>query len=346
MITMASIVAVFNIANLDATIKASGPFLRIVSCGLNFFESKAILAKVPIETRMIPVSRGPKAADGSGSEVHWRAITNSSLIGTTDEEAHDVLTAEYESINDRVASWNAWRESIDESVNAAARDKIMRPVYQVRAEYLLDYYYTTRPDSAPTAGVMSTTKLDRDLETSDLWCLVALMGSADYAKRKSEILDGLGEAYYAMLKENAALKRGLGGEAGATEGAADAAREADATDNGPEADERLWFEEPNLEMMNHFLDDIVAPVAEAIRLLPEEPLVSFFEASDDADGLNEKAAWLSKAPELKHADIAVVRMYTWLNLRAHRNLKLKHVPRGTNDTANNFFSAMRASMNN
>lgn len=329
MFTMASLVAVFNIANLDATIKASGPFLRIVSCGLSYMDSKAILSAVPIETRMIPVSRGPKAADGSGSEIHWRAITNNSLVGTTDEEAHKVLTAEFESIKGRVDSWNAWRNEIDESVNAAARDKIMRPVYQVRAEYLLDYYYTARPGSAPSAGVMSTTKIDRELETDNVWCLVALMGSADYARRKSEILDGLGEAYYAMLKEHASMK-GLA---------------ADSDEASDEANERLWFESPDEAMMDQFLDDIVAPVAEALRLITDEPLVAFFQASDDAEALNEKAAWLSKAPELKHADIAVVRMYTWLNLRAHTSLKLKHISRSASEAANSFFASMRAALN-
>lgn len=327
---MASIVAVFNIANLDATIKASGPFLRIVACGLSYIESKAIMDSVPMETRMIPVSKGPSGPDGLGSVLYWRPISNLSFTGLSDTASNKVLNDEFDSIERRTTEWNAWRESIDQSVNDAARLKVMRPVYQVRAEYLLDYYFTTWPAQTPVSGVMSTTKIDRNLETTGhTWCLVAIMGSAAYEKRKSEILEGLGEAYYAMLKESAS----------ASGPSVEAPNEA-----SDEANERLWFEKPNEALMTQFLENIVAPVAEALRQLPEEPLVAFFQASDDPDALNEKASWLSKAPELKHADIAVVRMYSWLNMRSTKNMKLKHISRGTNAQANDFFSAMRAAM--
>jgi len=334
-------VAVFNVANVGSSIKASNPSLRIISVGLPYIQSKELTNQLDVETRMLPVSRGPKSADATGSEIHWKPISNESLSALDQASATIQMQLEYDSIKGRVDNWNALRESIDAEVTKAAQDKIMRSVNQVRAEALLTMLKDLESETAaagtgpaaetaagtgPAAGTglapepsqKFVPKLSRDMETvGQTWALIAIMGDAEYSKKKSEILDAIGSAYFEFLKNSTGL----------------------TDDNEAEA---RWHSESN--SMEPFLIKLVKPMADALSNIREEPLVAFFDSSDDADSLNKKAEALSKAPELKHADIAIVRMYTWLNLRTAQSHRIEHKTRGNNTSAAEFFAAMRSSL--
>lgn len=331
-------VAVFNTANVGSSIKASAPSLRIISVGLPYIQSKELSNQLDVETRMLPVSRGPKLADGSGSDIHWKPISNECLSALDDASAKLKLQAEYESIAERVSSWNSLRESIDAEVSKAAQDKIMRSVQQVRAEALLAMLRDLEQcdsitdahaaDAGPSDGKATVEdpktkfvpKLSRDMETvGQTWALIAIMGDAEYTKKKSDILDAIGSSYFEFLKESTGL---------------DDENEAEAK----------WTLDTN-NSLDIFLRNLVKPLSLALTDLKEEPLVSFFDSSDDADALNKKAEILSKAHELRHADIAIVRMYTWLNLRTAQSHRIAHKTRGDNTSAAEFFAAMRSSFN-
>lgn len=325
-------VAVFNTANTDASIKASGPSLRIISVGLPFIQSKELCDQLDLETRMLPMSKGPKLADGSGCDIHWKAISNACLVDLDSDAAKVQLQLEYESIRDRVTKWNEMRDSIDAEVTKAAQEKVMRPVYQVRAEALLAMLReamlrdaeTARPEASSAAAAPLAAKfvpkLSRDMETvGQTWALIAIMGDADYTKKKSDILDAIGKSYFEFLKSSVGL---------------DDENEAEAK----------WHADASYDL-TPFLLNMVKPMSEAILALKEEPLVSFYDSSDDADALNKKAEALSKTLDLKHADIAIVRMYTWLNLRTVQSHRIEHKTRGDNASASEFFSAMRSSFN-
>lgn len=329
-------VAVFNTANTDASIKASGPSLRIISVGIPFIQSKELCDQLDLETRMLPMSKGPKLADGYGCDIHWKAISNACLVDLDSDAAKVQLQLEYESIRDRVTKWNEMRDSIDAEVTKAAQEKVMRPVYQVRAEALLAMLRdsATLCDAAGAESVAApgpvappappaakfVPKLSRDMETvGQTWALIALMGDADYTKKKSDILDAIGKSYFEFLKSSVGLD----------------------DDNEAEA---KWHADSSNDL-TPFLLNMVKPMSEAILALKEEPLVSFYDSSDDADALNKKAEALSKTLDLKHADIAIVRMYTWLNLRTVQSHRIEHKTRGDNASASEFFTAMRSSFN-
>jgi hypothetical protein len=313
-------VAVFNIANVGSTIKATSPSLRIISVGLPYIQSKELISQLNVETRMLPMSRGPKLADGSGADIHWKPISNEQLSALDDDAAKIQMQLEYESVRDRVSNWISLRESIDAEVAKAAQEKVMRSVNQVRAEALLEMLkdISTEPSGPPASEPTSkfVPRLSRDMETvGQTWALIAIMGDADYAKKKSEILDAIGSSYFSFIKEST----GHDGE-----------NEAEAS----------WHAD-SANSLEPFLRNLVKPMADALADIKEEPLVAFFESSDDADALNNRAEQLSKSPELKHADIAIVRMYSWLNLRMAQSHRIEHKTRGNNPCAAEFFSAMR-----
>ncbi len=326
-------VAVFNVANVGSSIKASCPSVRIISVGLPYIQSKELSNQLDVETRMLPVSRGPKSADGTGSEIHWKPISNECLSALDEASATVQMQLEYESINDRVAKWNKLRDSIDAEVTKAAQDKVMRSVNQVRAEALLAMLRGLPEVPKVPAAVAETgpvahikfddakfvPKLSRDMETvGQTWALIAILGDSAYSTKKSEILDAIGSAYFEFLKESTGL------------------------DDENEAEARWHSETTN--SLEPFLQKLVRPMADALCDLTEEPLVAFFDSSDDAEALNKKAEQLSKAPELKHADIAIVRMYTWLNLRMAQSHRIEHKTRGSNASAAEFFAAMRSAI--
>lgn len=323
-------VAVFNVANVGSSIKASCPSVRIISVGLPYIQSKELTNQLDVETRMLPVSRGPKSADGTGSEIHWKPISNECLSALDQASATIQMQLEYESINDRVAKWNKLRDSIDAEVTKAAQDKVMRSVNQVRAEALLAMLRglpevpesETGPVAMPEVkfdDAKFVPKLSRDMETvGQTWALIAILGDSVYSTKKSEILDAIGSSYFEFLKESTGL------------------------DDENEAEARWHSESTN--SLEPFLQKLVMPMADALRDLTEEPLVAFFDSSDDAEALNKKAEQLSKAPELKHADIAIVRMYTWLNLRMAQSHRIEHKTRGSNASAAEFFAAMRSAI--
>jgi hypothetical protein len=317
-------VCVFNIANINGSIKASGPSLRVISVGLPYIQSKELTHQLDVETRLLPVSRGPNSPDGSGCDIHWKAISNQSLTALDEDAAKIQLQIEYDSIRTRVNSWNKLRDDIDAEVSRAAQERILRSVNQVRAEALLMMLKAREPceagDNHETRKEMTTfvPRLSRDMETvGQTWALIAIMGDSEYYNKKSQILDSIGRAYFAFIKE------------------------ATQKDDDNEAEAAWHSDEKN--SLDIFLTGIVQPLADALGQLSQEPLVALFEASDDPDALNKKAELLSKARELKHADIAIVRMYSWLNLRTAQSHRIQHKTRGNNATAAEFFTAMRAS---
>lgn len=345
--------AVFNIANTGSSIRALGPNVRLLGFGLNKTEADGLASAKAIETRIWPMSRGPTAADGSGIELNWRPISNLCLVDHN--AAEEALAAEYASIAGRVEAWNAWREALDADVAAAARDHVLRPVYQVRAEMLLATYKATYPTletrpeflepASPKSPVPGTPRVGpvnqveqeenrafgaaivpkwsrADEIVGQTWALMAIIGDAAYEKAKAEHLETLGRKYFDFLKTYT-----------------EQTEDIDA--------ERIWHERMSNEseecdtVLKLFMTMEVAPVHKALEALVEEPMVAFFSASEDPEALNKQAETLAKSAALKHADVAVVRMYAWLALRAAKSHRIKHVCRGSKQ-ASDFFEAMRA----
>jgi ubiquinone biosynthesis protein Coq4 len=93
------------------------------------------------------------------------------------------------------------------------------------------------------------------------------------------------------------------------------------------------------DLLKIFNEKYTKPAKYELRGLLQEPQIAIFGFGDDPEILKEKAKTLSELPELKHASIAVVRMYSWLNLNFVESHKIEHTSRLP--IADSFFKAMR-----
>ena len=295
--------AVYSLAHREASIVASGPAVRLNGfLGLDDAMERAFGSDT--ETRVWQCTSGPKVAE-QNIEVHWRPITRNSC--------HKTLNDEYESTWRRFEDWKTWRESVSREVLDAARDRRMRDVLPIRATKLLaDYDATVAASAAMVSQSVQklVPKLTRDDEIrGQTWAIIAICGDALYERQRQEILEALGRQYISELRLRTKLETEDLDELEA------ALSNSDALD---------------LAFVKNFKDDLDA--------LSPEPLVAFFEASDDPEALTKRADLYATSHELKHADVAVVRLYEWIRLDRRPN-RATHSNR--DPKAHEFFQTLR-----
>jgi hypothetical protein len=207
----------------------------------------------------------------------------------------------------------------------AMENKVMRPVYQVRAEKLLYEAKMALKDQAlaikdaaneqPSGQLVPSMPRSSEIRGQQ-WALIGLYGDAAYEAKKKQLLEGLGRAYFDALR------------LAVPEATSDA--EAEALADGTVVSDALGLQ--------------VAECAAALDALVEEPCISFFDAAEQPEALVKKSKSLSELPELRHVDLAVVRMYSWLSLRF---LKSNAIERTSRDPkSEEFYKLLRSSQTN
>lgn len=299
--------AVFNCANTQSAIRASGPCVRILGLNLSRPEATELSTGHDIETRVWHMS--------SEDSIFWRPITNTNLSTTNDFE--ESLKNEYDSVPKRLSDWNAYRSAVTQEVLDAAKNHVMRPVLQVRAMFLL----AEQERSSGNLEASEVTKVPQVSRASELrgqsWALIGIVGDASYETSRADILDRLGLQYFEYLK---------------TIGPADASNddlEAHFMLSGPQGHEDM------LEALKH---DILK-TRNSLQEISKEPMVAFFDVSEDPEALQAKSQSLvAKVPSLLHADLAVVRMYSWIKLDYKAKTAKAHTSR--DPKANDFYKSM------
>jgi len=324
---------VFNSAHKNSAIAAKSASVRLLGLNLPYEEARA-MCEGPIETRIWPMS-GPK-------EQNWRALTNINLS----ECSETLLQEEYDSIEQRIADFVALRTRESDEVYTAMENKVMRPVYQVRAEKLLyeakmaKKVITAMKEPSitamkePSITAMKEPSITAMKEPSMIeqpkfvpsmprsseirgqqWALIGLYGDAAYEVKKKQLLEDLGRSYFD------ALRRAV------PEAMSDAEAEALYTAGSVEDS----------------LGQQIAECAAGLEALVEEPCICFFDAAEQPESLVKKSKALSELPELRHVDLAVVRMYSWLSLRF---LKSNAIERTSRDPkSEEFYKLLRSSQN-
>jgi hypothetical protein len=290
---------VFNVAHREANIRAKGPSVRILG-RFSSLEAANEFCKTldGLETRIWPTSEYVNS--GLPMHIHWRPITNVNLSRT--ESPQDVLEAEYSQIPQRASDWTAWRTSIFEEVHRAAEDRTLRPLETARAETMLhEMPKTPMADTHPATDLVPAWPKDRELR-DQVCMIVGLIGDVTYETQKKFLLQELGSCYYDVAKQIA----------------------------GPDA-ESVIFSNP--EMQTKFFDALrpyVNATREKLDLLVQEPMIAFFDVSFDEGSLMDKLKLYGTHPDMRHVDLAIVRLYSWLRLDLGlTQAGIKHDARGT-----------------
>lgn len=297
---------VYNSANRGAANSAQNAMVRMLGIYGDREAADAAITRLALglETRMWPLSTWNRGPDGTTAQPAWRPITCLNIIENPDE-----LEAEYASIQQRVDAWTALREQACADVAKAAETRTLRPIGELLAVQAMAAVPTEQlpgvtpaeqpPADSPTAVTTPLAKraepVSRDVEVrGQTWALVGILGDAAVSQRRAELRQCLGRT----ILEAQRTKYGL---------PADAA-EMDILAAAATSPEGLQFDSLQTEAAKS------AKAAFDTPIFTEEPLVAFFEASDSPEALQTLAQTLADAPELKHADLAVVRLYEWIKL--------------------------------
>jgi len=307
---------VFNVAHRDANIRAKGPSVRILG-RFHSIEAANDFCKTldGLETRIWPVSEYVNA--GLPMNIRWRPITNVNLSRASN--AQDVLEAEYALIPQRADDWTSWRASIFAEVHRAAEERTLRPLETARAETILHEIpknsLCEEPKSFEASEHVPVWPKDRELR--DQTCMiVGLVGDTTYEKQKKFLLQELGTNYYMVAKQ-------VAGDLG----------------------EEAIFSSPELqETFFEALKPYVNATREKMNLLVQEPMIAFFDVSFDEASLMDKLKMYGAHPDMRHVDLAIVRLYNWLRLDLGLTQSgIKHDARGNGLDAN-LFNLLRNSV--
>jgi hypothetical protein len=214
--------------------------------------------------------------------------------------------------------WNKMREKEIQITMNAMESVSKRSVKALRAVALIHSLGFTPVVEHKAYAKIPDISRDQEIRGQS-WAIMAIIGDPDYENARRKCLDDLGTEFFEMIKNH-------------TNGQADNTDE-DALqlifENLRERDELLKsFNEKNTVLTKHDID-----------ALPQHPQIAIFGFGDDPDVLKERASKLSQLHDLKHANIAVVRMYSWLKLNFVDSHKIEHTSRLP--IANSFFKAMR-----
>ena len=216
-----------------------------------------------------------------------------------------------------IADWTTMRQSDIAEAAAAVHSTVKRSVKSLRAVALLDSWNAPK---APRPDYKKVPEVARDQEIrGQSWAIIAIVGDPIYETRKRQILDELGSRFFDTIRDSCPGQ----------------------TDQHDEDSLQYVFE--NLHDKDHitqiFNETYTSIAAAELQNLVQEPQIAIFGFGDDPDALKDKAKTLSGAPGLMHASIAVVRMYSWLNLNFVDSHKIEHTSRLP--MADSFFKAMR-----
>lgn len=214
--------------------------------------------------------------------------------------------------------WTSWRRAVSHEVLEAAQSRTMRSVAKARASGLLSMWPLAMdapegPCAGPAPRIVSEVSRDGELR-GQTWAAIAIIGDPEAAQARDEILETLGRQYFEALKSFTG-------------------QETDET-----AEEHFFLWTP--DKRDTFMETLQGPTRDAhlaLRTIIVRPCVAVFDVSEDPDDLARRIADLASVPELLHADIAVVRLYSWLAV--DRTYGSKHVAR--NPAAQELFDAMR-----
>jgi len=216
-----------------------------------------------------------------------------------------------------IAEWTLMRQNEINDATAAVHSNIKRSVKSLRAVSLLD---SLKMPKVPRPDYKKVPEITRDEEIrGQSWAIVAIVGDPVYEIEKRKILDDLGSNFFDMIRS---LSPGQ-------------------TDQHDEDSLQHTFE--NLSdkesILNAFNEKYTVIAASKLQDLVQEPQIAIFGFGEDPEALKEKAKSLTECPGLMHASIAVVRMYSWLNLNYVDSHKIEHTSRLP--IADSFFKAMR-----
>lgn len=333
--------AVFNLANKNTAIVSNrGPSLRILGLGLSLECAKNLESKQIAETRIWPMS--------CASKINWRSVSNIDLLAVPQKDIEALLLKEYYTFEGRIASWNAYRNAKSVEVFESARLKERRPYHQLYAENLLQRVWPNKssissfltevpatvlnPEDVPEKAYDVVPDYSRENEIrGQEWALIAIIGDTEYETAKEKILDSLGYKYFDLLvAQNQPSKFD----------SAEACNDCDVSK--VEVQDSISGNEMTAETEKHFIDTVARQAKLDIEALVKEPLIAFFGVSEEPSQLLKLSAELSKDPNLLNADIAVVRMYSWLALNSSSKA-IDHTAR--DPRAETFFKAMRETLN-
>jgi hypothetical protein len=307
-------------ANKGAAIEASGPSIRILATNMTLnYCIERVSDKNNLETRTWPMSK----ANDSETELNWRSVSSLNLLKIDSSEQHEALEKEYSNFTLKVKEWVDFREKLSKDVFDASHSKKRRPYHQLFAERLLEkpvqeQSYKLNYDTVP--------ELQREEEVrGQSWTIIAIIGDAKYEKSKETILDDLGLSYFSLCINRLNDRKEYFFST------------SDPSDPDVQdyINSKVDFED---EFLQPELNKLILEAKEKLNNLTKEPLVAFFAASEDVNELLKKSDELSKLESLKHADIAVVRMYSWLRLSSCCSAKSRSA---RDPRAQDFFTKMR-----
>jgi hypothetical protein len=255
--------------------------------------------------------------------IYWRTISNLNLLifkGTEKIEA--VLLEEYATFDSKVFNWNNYRNQKNDEVMQARSER--RGVQQIYAENLLSSIKNVNKNMT---NQIEEIKRENELRGQN-WALIAIVGDSTYEIEKELLTNKLGLDFFTFIVMILGLKIDDVAKPSNQDIILQTFSSLDA-----EAQENI---------KNNFEENITN-CDEKIKFLINEPLVAFFGASERPEDLEKYSDELSKLDALKNADIAIVRMYSWLNLSKANTVKAKHTSR--DPRANEFFNTMRSTLN-
>ena len=333
--------AVFNIANKGSAIEASSPFLRINGLNLTLQDAQARDSN-QVETRVWPMS--------TESNMQWRTVSSKNLFGLSAEAATEALQSEYSAIGKRLDDWNVWRAQKSMEVMEASKNFfIRRPYHQLFAENLLQ---KAREQSSQTmdkvhgiVDVEAQTRIVPEFNRQEeirgqTWALIAIAGDAHFESTREALLDELGATYFKSM----AIKLGVSLQSTSDEHSLDMYKPVDINGRDPLLQDLVNKKVLDLNITDFFQEyiELAMVCQQKIDALIREPLIAFFGTSEDANDLVEMSEKLSKSPALLNADLAVVRMYSWIKLSSCSSNKIKHTSK--DPRAESFFKSMRETL--
>ena len=295
---------IYNFANRGALIGAKEPSIRIEGF-------------VPEGVR----TDGHMTGKMSLSEPIWHNIGN---------ENDNVDTVQ------KFSNWQKHRETISNALNEAMATRTIRNRRVVLVERVLALENSVSASAAAEDNIQKTENLKivpnisrNDERRGQSWAIIAIVGDPDYEKNRDVLISKLADEYVNYMETCTASN------------ASDFPTDSFDKDNIIVSS---YFGRDDLESLDSFFAYSKRDDIKAIKMLPNEPMVAFYGFSEDADALVERSGKLAALDSLKHADIAVVSMYSWLYLESWK--RSKFIKRTSRDPkSEQFFKTMREALN-